>query len=240
MRPEKLETLFVALTVCLLSVVSSAAPPRSGVGKFVWPDGSSYVGEWLNSQPSGRGVFTNANGQRYEGSFAYGLPDGQGTYIWPNGRRYVGGFKQDKFHGEGTETWPSGERYEGAFDNGEITGIGRYSWPNGDRYEGNFFKGLRSGQGTFTWSNGDYYRGEWKSDERDGLGAEYSRDGAMKRSGRWASNKFVPVILIDTPTTQGDGADSRPAGRARSIVQICLDKGLKPGTEKFSACIAER
>jgi len=229
--------LFILL-VALLNGGCVATPPQSGVATFKWPDGSSYSGEWRNSQPFGRGVFIGASGQRYEGSWAYGLPDGQGTYTWPDGRRYTGSFQRDAFHGRGVQTWPSGERYEGTYERGEITGSGVYRWPNGDRYEGQFMRGLRSGQGTFTWADGGSFIGSWKDDQRDGSGVEYSRDGAIVRSGQWSKNQFVSVGGSASTGLTRDVSKASQSDRIPSVVSNCLGKGLKPGTKEFSACIA--
>ncbi len=201
---RSISKMFLTLSLLTISGVSCAAVPRSGVGTYTWPDGSSYSGEWRNSQPFGQGVFIGASGQRYEGSWAYGLPDGKGTYTWPDGRQYMGSFQRDRFHGRGVQIWPSGERYEGTYERGEITGLGIYSWPNGDRYEGQFIMGLRSGQGTFTWADGGSYTGRWKDDQRDGAGVEYSRDGEIVRSGQWSKDKFVSV---GSPASAGPTRD---------------------------------
>ena len=41
-----------------------------GHGKYIWPDGRKYSGDWLNNQMHG-----------------------EGEYIWPNGKKYVGNFE---------------------------------------------------------------------------------------------------------------------------------------------------
>jgi hypothetical protein len=40
---------------------------RHGLGKYTFPDGSSYFGDWMNNLPSGRGIFEWADGSMYEG-----------------------------------------------------------------------------------------------------------------------------------------------------------------------------
>jgi hypothetical protein len=226
------------LALFLICSACAATPPQNGIGTFIWPDGSSYSGEWRNGQQFGRGVFVGASGQRYEGSWAYGLPDGQGIYTWPDGRRYVGAFQRDKFHGQGKQTWPSGESYEGAFDSGEISGYGIYRWPSGDRYEGYVTKGLRSGQGVFTWADGGFHRGSWKNDARDGDGTEYSKNGSIVRTGRWSNNKFISDTMGDKAAPTREVPKTDQVNRIPILISKCFEKGLKPGTKEFSDCIA--
>jgi hypothetical protein len=80
----------------------------NGPGRYAWPDGSSYTGDFLN------------------GKF-----HGQGTYAWADGKKYVGGFKNDKRTGRGTFTWPNGASYKGEWENGKKSGYGIYTFPDG-------------------------------------------------------------------------------------------------------------
>ena len=49
-----------------------------GHGKFEWPDGRIYIGEYKEDKK-----------------------DGEGEYEWPDGRKYKGSWKDGKQHGEG-------------------------------------------------------------------------------------------------------------------------------------------
>jgi len=49
-----------------------------GHGKFEWPDGRIYIGDYKE-----------------------GKKDGEGEYDWSDGRIYKGGWKDGKQHGEG-------------------------------------------------------------------------------------------------------------------------------------------
>ncbi len=62
---------------------------------YMWPDGSSYEGEWLNGQAHGYGVMMWSirspwPGDRYEGEWQDGLLDGEGTYLRADGTRLEG------------------------------------------------------------------------------------------------------------------------------------------------------
>lgn len=51
-------------------------------GKYIWTDGTVYMGDWSK-----------------------GKKDGKGKMIWPWGGSYEGGFKEDVRHGNGKCTW---------------------------------------------------------------------------------------------------------------------------------------
>ena len=40
-----------------------------GFGKYIWPDGKTYEGEWQLNKMRGKGVLTMKDGTRYEGVF---------------------------------------------------------------------------------------------------------------------------------------------------------------------------
>lgn len=41
----------------------------SGFGKYTWPDGKVYEGNWEHNKTRGHGVLTTADGKRHEGIF---------------------------------------------------------------------------------------------------------------------------------------------------------------------------
>ena len=41
-----------------------------GTGKYVYADGSTYDGQWLDSKMHGKGVYMFANGNKYDGEWA--------------------------------------------------------------------------------------------------------------------------------------------------------------------------
>lgn len=67
-----------------------------GNGKYVFPDGTLYVGAFQNNTPSGKGTVYYANRDRYEGYWEGNTPHGKGIMyfsagnvlgaIWENGR----------------------------------------------------------------------------------------------------------------------------------------------------------
>jgi len=172
-----------------------------------------------------------------------------GTYTWPDGGKYVGEWKDGTANGQGTFTFPDGEKYVGEWKDDTANGQGTNTWPDGRKYVGEWKDDKQNGQGTFTFPDGEKYVGEWKDDKREGEGIQYNPNGSVKESGMWRDDQLSQAFAIDTArfpferaakdtekneTTQRKS--DRPAGV--TIVQGCLAKGLKPGTNAFSNCIA--
>ena len=96
----------------------------------------------------GRGKFTYPHGEKYEGEWEKGKYHGQGNMTYPDGSMYVGEFKDGEYHGQGTYTWSDGGKYEGKWKNGEIWngteydkyGNIIYRWVEGKRKYHNLYK----------------------------------------------------------------------------------------------------
>jgi len=167
-------------------------------GRFTWPNGDRYDGEFVAHKPDGKGVFLYANGDRYEGEFSAGKFNGKGVYIWgpnskwagdryegdwvagfrtgngiltsANGRCYEGEFVNNKFNGKGVITHNGDTICEGSFVDDKLYGKGILLFPNGDRYEGEFVHDQITGRGILYYGNGKRYDGEWLSGKRTGKG----------------------------------------------------------------------
>ena len=79
----------------------------------------------------GRGKFTYPHGEKYEGDWVKGKYHGQGTMTFPDGSMYLGEYKNGKFHGQGTFIWNDGYYHEGEFMDGTPNGQGTETLPNG-------------------------------------------------------------------------------------------------------------
>jgi hypothetical protein len=55
-------------------------PNLQGHGKYTWPDGRMYEGEWQQNKMHGAGKYTDANGHKWAGQFFNGAGPGL-TYI---------------------------------------------------------------------------------------------------------------------------------------------------------------
>lgn len=60
--------------------------PCSSLGKYTYPDGSRYVGEFRSGKPDGIGTMYYANGDRYDGQWRGDVPQGRGTMHYATGK----------------------------------------------------------------------------------------------------------------------------------------------------------
>jgi hypothetical protein len=69
---------------------------KSGYGRAIYPDGSVYIGDWLNNLPHGKGklksLSDNGQDEFYDGDWVAGQMDGLGMQQWRDGTKYQGGF----------------------------------------------------------------------------------------------------------------------------------------------------
>ncbi len=66
----------------------SAKYCASGTGYFDFPDGSRYIGNFINGMPDGEGKCFYANGDVYEGGWHVNAPNGEGVMRFASGRVY--------------------------------------------------------------------------------------------------------------------------------------------------------
>lgn len=80
-------TLFVWSGLCTNSLIS--------LGKYTWPDGHYYDGEWKLNKKHGQGIYRYVDGKLYEGLY-----------------------REDKMHGYGKFTRKDGTVYDGYWNDG--------------------------------------------------------------------------------------------------------------------------
>jgi len=56
-----------------------------GCGKYSWPDGRTFCGQYADDQKQGFGIFTWKDGRRFEGFWHQGKQHGWGVTYKPNG-----------------------------------------------------------------------------------------------------------------------------------------------------------
>merc|ERR1719145_482590 len=95
------------------------------------------MGEGANARRHGQGKFTYPNGDWYSGQWIEGKASGEGTF-WTRQSTYVGTWDQDLKHGKGEERFEDGATYTGEFRMGYRQGLGTLVWPDGSTYEGQF------------------------------------------------------------------------------------------------------
>ena len=144
----------------------------------MWPDGSSYDGQWVGNKFHGKGTLTKKNGDVVVGSFHNGKAQGYCEYMYnsgaANGTVYKGDFHDGKMHGHAEMMSNKGVYYIGQFANSAKNGQGemRFYDPHeskGDLYKGNFKTNMREGHGTYYFSKQEWtYVGEWKNGKKHG------------------------------------------------------------------------
>jgi len=76
-----------------------------GLGKYSWPEGRDYSGQYVYDRKDGFGTFVWADGRKYEGTWRQGRQHGMGKFtedglstmcMWNDGKREVEGEMQDE------------------------------------------------------------------------------------------------------------------------------------------------
>lgn len=98
-------------------------------GDFVFPDGSTYKGSYLQKGETrvihGEGML-RCGPEVFDGTFEKGLYK-KGTYTGCNGAVYFGTFKNNQMHGFGEYKWPDSRSYKGMWKEGKMHGRGKFS-----------------------------------------------------------------------------------------------------------------
>lgn len=97
----------------------------NGFGKYIFPNGDIYEGNYVNEKKEGQGTYTIKDGDVYTGQFANGKFDGQGTYTYKSGNVYTGQFAKGDINGQGTYSYKNGDVYVGQFTDGKFNGYGK-------------------------------------------------------------------------------------------------------------------
>jgi hypothetical protein len=53
-----------------------------GVGRYTWPEQTTYQGEWKNGREDGRGLKKWTDNESYDGSWRGGLRHGRGRAVF--------------------------------------------------------------------------------------------------------------------------------------------------------------
>lgn len=217
----------VVMTLGLLPHIALAGCVKgdcfNGYGTYDYPNGSSYVGEFMDGKPHGKGILYFSNGNKYIGHWAGSYREGEGRFVYSEGHEYRGQFLRDAFHGFGVMSYANGDRYEGnwAFDRPEGQGI--YFFSNGQRYEGEFVEGRFHGEGIMHYTDGSRYEGSWQVGKQHGPGAWVYSDG-RRSSGQWAEG---------FPQEVGSG-NGQALGESGPYDRNCNAVFCKEGTGAFT------
>ena len=130
-----------------------------GEATFVFSDGTTYEGQWVDNKYDG------------QGKAQYKSADNKDSY-------YEGEFKANLQEGQGKQTWASGSSYEGEWRAGRLHGHGVYTLAGTTMgvnvYEGQWERGMKHGRGKYTIHKKnavlEEYDGQWKGNRRHGKG----------------------------------------------------------------------
>ena len=169
----------------------------SGRGRYNFPDGSWYAGDWINGKKHGKGLLHFADGTIFDGGFEADQIHGLVVMVSPDGTQYQGGYAASRAHGDGVMVLASGEKYEGEFVDGNFHGEGTFTWPDGASYQGDFLEGLMTGHGVYDWPNGLHFEGEYVNGRRTGPGVMTLPDGT-RREGVFQDGKLLEDEVVET------------------------------------------
>jgi hypothetical protein len=132
----------------------------TGLGEMTYPDGSTYVGEFLhgyyhgkgtlkynseaiytgefvNGKRQGKGILKKGSTYQYEGEFFATCCHGPGILITTGGTKYIGSFFESKRHGPMKVVCSDGMIIEGQFYNNQLMyGPLKIDYPDGTKFSG--------------------------------------------------------------------------------------------------------
>jgi TPR repeat protein len=158
----------------------------TGKGRFEWPNGRRYNGEFVDGQPDGVGREVLPDSTRYQGHWYRGLRHGVGTLHFPDGGRYEGDFSRGQRAGLGAYVGVA-DSYEGEWVDDAPHGAGIFKYPDGSQYQGKWVAGQRSGWGTYEHGRSGY-EGDWYNDVPHGFGTASDASG-YEYDGSWAGGE---------------------------------------------------
>ncbi|CAG9771169.1 unnamed protein product [Ceutorhynchus assimilis] len=194
-----------------------------GTGKFRWPDGRVYSGQFEHGFLNGFGIMDTPNVGIYEGECKNNKPHGHGTYSYHNGDIYKGYFIEGLFHGhgllrKGNFMANSASLYIGEWNLGKKSGYGVMDdISTGEKYLGNWANCKKEGNGSIVTSEGTYYEGNFHNDALLGHGIMVSEDGTHYEG------EFKGTGLIG-----GKGILTLPTGHTiEGLLTGSMDQGIK-------------
>lgn len=186
-----LAAMFVCLTLQLTAQNECISGNCiNGYGTFVFSSSAKYVGDFKNGKLHGKGMLTYPDGSKYIGNWVEQIRQGIGRFYATDGSEYFGHFHDNKFHGEGTMTYPNKDEYRGLWEAGLRQGKGEIRFVNGNFYKGDFNEDAQTGIGTMVYADGSRYEGEWVHNKRHGRGTLYYRDG-QRLTGQWHEDQYL-------------------------------------------------
>jgi hypothetical protein len=154
-----------------------------GRGRYVYEDGSEYVGSFASGHPHGPGSITYADGRVDSGRWEKGERIGRRVIATPGA----------------VASWRAQSKSSHGCRSGDCrNGTGVYRWRDGSSYAGGFRDSRPDGQGTWEHPDGARYQGEWKLGVRHGRGSERTATGLL-REGVWQDGSLRDAATASAP-----------------------------------------
>lgn len=179
----------------------------NGFGKYRFPSGAIYEGNFLNGEVHGEGVCRYDDGSIYQGQWEFRYPQGKGTKIYPDGKQWSGIWVKGKPLNDNGEAFDETMISKGAssYDGTDIqsgcivgdceNGLGTFAYADGSKYEGQFKNSKKQGWGSFYFANGEKYTGDFKMNFAEGYGTMFFANGTSKK-GNWYRGEFIKEEMI--------------------------------------------
>lgn len=170
---------------------------KSGQGKQIWNDDSTYLGSFKDDEIHGNGTITYPNGSIYTGQWNRGVRHGCGKLISVDGSCYEGEWKYDEQDGKGTLHYDNGDYYVGDFKINTLCGNGKlYNSQKQKIYQGEWFNNQFHGKGKYFFTNGKVqFDGNWCQSYAHGIGIHYEEDGKIREFGVFENGVFVKDLV---------------------------------------------
>jgi len=188
----------------------------TGIGKVLFPDGSTYEGEWSESSLQGKGKFIRKDGYEFTGDFVQNQCNGAGSISAPN-YLYTGDITNWIPNGKGSMSFLRdtvyladipflNPKFEGLLIQGELAN-GKMSF---DRFSnkfkktetqtlvGNWKNKQYTGNGKVALSDSTIYEGSWKNGELNGQG-KFSHTKGLEFIGDFTKNEMNGNGKINAP-----------------------------------------
>jgi len=155
-----------------------------GLGRYITPEGDTYVGHFFRGERHGIGILTRA-GSSYHPEYFEELIKNDRNVVPKGTEEYIGQWQADKRYGFGVQTWKDGDQYKG--------------WWIGN---------MRQGEGTYYAADGWHIDGEWVIDfpywgkYKPASGAEIKIIGFDAED---AGIQYKPILLSRSTTTDEYG-----------------------------------
>ena len=151
--------------------------PENGIGKYIYPSGAVYEGEWEDHRRCGFGILTTKEGYNFYGIFNDNKAE-RGIFVMDSTDYKTAYYKSDE------EFYVDRSPKEKLINILEFYGECKKKYPNGDVYTGRTFLGMKNDEGSVEYANGDYYLRCWDNDKKEGYGFQLYADKS-KYIGFW-------------------------------------------------------